>query len=145
MVYRGEMRLVFMACALLLGGCGADDDVWHGDVAFTAEERSAIEDGAAFTASHTGRPVPVILWDGEDTGRRIFRRKPYPQHCDPCVAYASNDKMWIEPGFVWTHVAAHEWGHAFGMKHVDRGLMQKHVAALEWTDEDTAECAASCE
>lgn len=137
--------------ALLAAGCAAGtDDVWHGDTAFTLDERSAIESGAAFTAAHVGQPVPVIIWDGAPDyshHERGIRR----EHIDQAkwgapgivtLAYGNEYGITFEPGLgsVQEAVAAHEFGHSFGLvHHAEPGLMNPIATHIEWLPADESE------
>ncbi len=140
-------RLVpwFPFCFLL--ACADEDPKWHGDTAFTAEERAAIEEGAAFTAARVGQPMPVIVWDGPIDGERsIKREKPDPKLCPEiggnCAGWVGTHHMLLEPlqPDQLRIVAAHEFGHTFGLVHHDApGLMSPTAAVFEWTQADADE------
>ncbi len=137
--------LIILPMAVSLAGCG-EDETWHGDTAFSPEERAAILAGAEWTSSHAHQPMPHIVWDGADGDRRIYRKVPPVELCQGrCTGTASAHRMWLTPGRVNAVVAAHEFGHVFGMLHVEHGLLRAtEVDALEWSTEDADECARNC-
>ncbi len=135
--------LCLFAMMVSLMGC-AEDDTWHGDPAFSPEERAAIEDGATFAAENTGEEAPVIVWDwdGDTSTHYIQRAKPDAEvsHGQKWIAYSTNRRMVITPDRATAAIAAHEWGHVYGLDHVDSGMMQASQNELTWTDSDHGEC-----
>ncbi len=142
MQFRSALALALFAIA----GCGVPTP-FHGDVTFTVEERAEIERGAAFLSAHTSGEEISIVWDA-----------PHKESgCDPGTIARSQGVgaatiagncivIGIEPNPLMNTaaVAAHEFGHWYGLRHSSRGLMQPwNIATLEWTEEDEASCVAA--
>jgi hypothetical protein len=149
--------LVLVLWALLaLSGCAAPEFVWHADVTFTAEERAELAQALAWTSSHVGDPSPPrILYDlphpaDDQHGAEgtIIRREGATQ-----TGGIEFNSVWaIElaagaPGSTnetWFRViAAHEFGHWYGLVHVSSGLMQHLGPQWTWSAEDAADCRAN--
>jgi hypothetical protein len=138
------MRVCMLVALLMsLTGCFAPAVDWHGDPAFTPEERANIEAGARFTSEHAHQPMPLIVWDWDGSRNVRYIRRAMPDG-EAVRAWAIGGAMTIGPGYASVATAAHEWGHISGMGHVDHGLMQSHSNPLEWSDSDEAECARHC-
>lgn len=131
--------------ALTLVGCG-QDLAFHGDLAFTAEERSAIETGARFVAERTQTPVVEIVWDGDMSARNTIRKQQplQPEATGSLTAHDGTDlTLSMRPGFdvdSYRVIAAHEFGHYRGMQHHDGPGLMNLKAEDSWTGYDQAEC-----
>ncbi len=131
-------------CLLALAGC-SETQSFHGDVAFTAEERAAIERGNAFISEHTGRDPFDIVWDASDTsdtgnGPTIVRgvSGPWDGH-----GWISGIEVVETTDFDrLAAIAAHEFGHQRGLGHHTGPGVMSHDAAIGivWTTEDRAAC-----
>ncbi|MDB4942986.1 MAG: hypothetical protein JWP97_2520 [Labilithrix sp.] len=148
--WMSRVLAVLVVAALLFGCAHGESDVIIGDEAFSLEERAAIARGAAFITAATGKPVPEIVWGQlpDDSDRRAMKivRAPLP----PKQLGDSSEgefRIWIDadkrPERV-AEIAAHEFGHALGLDHIDPaqpGLMNRIVpTTLIWTDADEASC-----
>jgi hypothetical protein len=130
--------------ALLLVGCGPEYGMtWHGDVAFTAEERAKIESGNAWIAEKMHQEAYEIVWDAPhpaegSPGRvRDIVRRP-----DSVGGLHSGDGGTIYLGLQGNPLdvlAAHEFGHTRLMDHHPGGVMDPNPTTLAWTLEDEAE------
>ncbi len=143
------MNAATLALAGLLVAC-LPQPMLHGDVAFTATERSAIEGAAAYMAERTGNDPPEIAWDAPHVADNatcppgsIVRR----------ARMVGLDGMMVgRDGCIYLNtaldadrfqaVAAHELGHWFGVGHHDElGIMNVNVAhTMRWTEADERVC-----
>ncbi len=125
--------------ALLLTGC-ANSEVFHGDLAFTQEERAAIETGATVASECWGEPRIEIVWDGQinGEGNRIVKAVPtIPFANGQYWNYKHRDIIWIHPRLFISGVYmvfAHEVGHYYGHGH--------HAGPGFLGDRDMYECSA---
>lgn len=133
-----------MAVLFAVVGAGCSERVpapTHGDVTFTAEERTHIEDGARFAAEHTGVPFDGIAWDAP---HRDDACEPGTIRRAPGLVGALARARCIDVGEEMSDflvpLYAHEVCHWYGMRHVEAGLMQPLGMRLEWSDDDQAEC-----
>jgi hypothetical protein len=135
-----------IALALSFLGC-APDFTAHGDVTFTAEERAKIEEGNRWLADALHEEPIDIVWDLEHPSddvqwprARIIRRGvPFCGAADIGCAFVLN--VSLDPAALTTSLAAHEFGHYRGMRHVtEPGIMNHTIGPLIWTHADQCEC-----
>lgn len=136
-----------LACAVAIVGCGPSN-VFHGDLAFSLEERAEIDRAAAEMAERVGAPTIEIVWDGEidDGSQRILRREPPGGGADGRYLMSSRAyerEIYVRPGLTLARVGVvmrHELGHWYSLDHHDGpGLMAKS-AMNAWTEDDEREC-----
>lgn len=138
--------------------CG-EDDTYHGDETFTAEERTAIEAGDVWITACTGVDAFPIEWD-------LAHPEPgtiFPRSLRVIVKGTTNSerlgatyhhRLEIDDGLradLLVVVAAHEFGHARGLVDLPAdtaGVMNpwpgaaasEGPVALEWTAADQDAC-----
>lgn len=126
------------ALALALVSCGGTPP-WHGDQTFTPAERAEVEAGYAWIAARVGEDPAPIVWDA-----------PHGDHGDGRIARVTagfgsreeDGKVFVlvaQPEAIRA-IAAHEFGHFFGLGHTETGVMRPVGASLEWTDENQRAC-----
>lgn len=145
-------RLIVPLIALLESGCVTES--WRGDTSFTAEERTAIEEGNEWLAAHTDQPARIIVWDlspDEDAPRYSIRdaRLADPEFAKRSSAHRIRfDRAQFDayPPEVrlrfYRLAAAHEFGHELGMKHHAGSGVMSPVLDVKgiWTMQDIVEC-----
>ena len=146
-----RFALLLALCAGGLG-CGVSNEpTFHGDVAFSLEERAAIDRGDTWLAAQIGREPLGIVWDLP----HVDRVDDAPPHSivrlRPPVGVGEYDgelRVVLNPDAVTLEglelLTAHELGHYRGMGHHNaRGVMQEGGIRDElpvWTEADSREC-----
>lgn len=141
-------RIWPLLAVVFFAGCAEEPprDYFIGDRAFTAEERVAIESGAAWIAFQTGTAPIEIRWeslpaDGQAPFRTISRGDLPKNTLGSTVDTHLVVDVWqAEDRLIAT--AAHELGHALGLSHHDgSGIMNPRVPAMPiWSDADRNGC-----
>lgn len=146
------MRRLAVLLVLPLLGCG-DDEAWHADPSFSAEEREAIVDAEAWMSSRVGRPSRGVVFDGGDrcVTRCIHRwSRPggwYERDEARGVQISLNPEGRIldtahgRTAYRFKALVAHELGHYFGLRHHDgKGVMNEEALTFTWTEASAASC-----
>jgi hypothetical protein len=147
-----------LAFATLVVGCmlpaqeehPPDTIVWHGDVTFTAEERTLVETGANWLKDYV-RPRHAIVWDAphpaeteECTPGTIARRTKSIGAVCYCSYFDNRTciSLGVADGYLLDALAAHELTHASGvLDHAPHGLlMRPYNPVRDWSDSDQALC-----
>lgn len=145
---------LFLLC---LVGCSAEPVDWHADARFTAEERTAIEEGARWLAEQSGTPVPTFDWTYEVTSdqllRGTIRREKGPDATGECVGgIGGTVYIWPEArpeinapaiGSMLDGLAAHELAHCtlgFVDDLATDGIMRV-LSPMRWTEREQAQLA----
>lgn len=151
-------RWIVLGVGLVLAGCSTNTQPLRGDVAFSADERDAIERGNVFVAERLGVEPYDIVWDlphpadpssvGELVIVRGCSRQTFSGTGDV------NGHVEISPDALASSgstedlavIAAHEFGHTRRLQHLPAdvpGLMNPSTEhALIWTAADQAQCMA---
>lgn len=148
-----------LSAIIALTGCASGTNApdldperpYQGSTDFSAHERELIEQGAMWTASHTGHPI-TITWVDHPQGDRLILREHLPTLIMGHTAVTPDGGAVIRLD-LWQYqdrehvTSAHEFGHALGLSHHDGdGLMSPYLydpASLEWTDGDLAGCVSA--
>jgi hypothetical protein len=134
-------RWLAVVAAMLVSGCGGTLH-FHGDEAFTAEERATIERANAWLTGKIGDEPDAIVWDlphGEDSRMSIVKASSYPLD----RGYSGQGRIYLAERYSGQEslliLAAHEFAHFHGyVHHEGRGLMNHEPYELVWTPEDAA-------
>ncbi len=123
--------------ALSTVSCGRGDVEAEIDVVFTDVQRSEIIRAANTWNQVTGLRQVHIVEDGE----WLIVPAPSPRG----LGYAQGSRRLIRispetPDDQVYAVALHEFGHALGLRHVSRGVMDPDRQTIEFSEEDMAEC-----
>ncbi len=142
------MRIVVALLLLLTPACTCEPEPdWHGDVRFSAEERTAIERGEAWLATSAGRQPSTFAWDYVATERvepRTVRREN-TGHTGLChdgtrAVSLDPDDPNAMPGTL-DGLAAHEMAHCeLGLVDDPKsdGIMHR-VTPMLWTAREQAQ------
>jgi hypothetical protein len=134
---------------------------FFGDQAFDLEEQRSIERAAAWVARKVGEEPPLIVWgaphvrswEPAPTMTIVRRGNDYGGHYAPNGGidlgmrqfYFSGERQFI-PEVVLEGLAAHEFGHHYGLGHARKGslgAMREHNPIFRWTRDDVDACVAS--
>ncbi len=123
--------------AILLLSCRVPAAM-HVDTAFGDSERFEMHRAAEKWNTIVAEDHQITLNGHEWT---VLRREPpggWNGWCD-----RTEKLILIKPGLDawWTYaVTLHEFGHALGLNHTSKGVMDTHVPTIEFSDEDMVEC-----
>lgn len=141
----GQTRRKHLACALLAlttMSCAQGDIDCEIDSVFTQEQRSEITRAADTWNGLASRGVRIV-----DDGEWLIVSAASPRG----LGYAQGNRRLIRispstPDDQVYAVALHELGHALGLGHVSRGVMDPDRQTIEFSPEDMAECrrAGAC-
>jgi len=126
--------------ALLLVGCAAPSEVWHGDERFTLEQRAQIAEANVWLADRMHVDPLAIEWGGAGGCKIVVADLAEGTlgdsgRCDIRIDTAQGaDRVGV--------AFAHELAHVHGLGHHEGpGLMNKvPPVVLEWTVADEVEC-----
>jgi hypothetical protein len=132
----------FLLLGLAATGCGDDDVKCEVDVLFKDAQRLEISRAASDWNAFTLRQIKIA-----DDGDWLIVSAPVPKG----LGYAQGKRKLIRispstPDDQIYAVALHEFGHALGLRHVSRGVMDPDRQTIEFSQEDLIECrhAGAC-
>jgi hypothetical protein len=141
------MRLALLPLLALLTSCAINDGVEvYVDGGLTAWESSEVRRAANDWNARTMHP---IRFGGDDDSEWIVLKAESP---DPYLGRAERRRRIIRiatatpPDQIYA-VALHELGHAIGLGHTSRGVMDPAKQTIEFSEEDMVACreAGACE